>query len=115
MAKEVTSYEANDGSLFKTEREAKEHEFKKALEDWFKANVEYNPTLSTNRTAYFDKIMEKRQELLAIFKLLNGLTPEIPPAPEVSSVLHDNGAPPVVRVGDFTLVSEEPGTTHIKV
>lgn len=82
----VRAFETSDGDIFKTEQEAKDHEFECAIKEWI-AHVDL--AIASTPEQILAVIFEDRAKLLPIFKLLNGgnpiiLSPRPPvtPAPE---------------------------------
>lgn len=74
MAKQVAAWAADDGTIFATEDEAKNHDFEVALAGWWTSimtEMTDPPSIS-----HLQGLMRRdRQKLLTIFKLLNGSRP----------------------------------------
>lgn len=76
MPKQITAWQADDGALFLTDQEAKDHEFCDAIREYISTLSEDVQPTSVN--AYLNMILMKdRQKLLAIFRLLNGTPPTV--------------------------------------
>lgn len=81
MVEKFSGWIASDGRLFKTEDEAKSHEFEEAFYAWAceRFGVKGNDPLPAEMDALYEAIVEDRMKLLPIFKLLNGGSPPVPP------------------------------------
>jgi hypothetical protein len=79
MPEKVTAWQAADGTLYASESDAKDHDFKSALAVWFRDRFPSPGCDGEPGTAFFGALIDDRMKLLPIFKLLNGGTPVTAP------------------------------------